>query len=311
MDHRTLKEDGFLMIELIAAQLILTIALLAFIGALSLGFFAVGSAGQTSAAGQLANNQLELYSALPYSSIGLDGTTFASVQSTDATYSSDESTLPGSGTDVPVSGCGSSPQCSPVQMLTGADHKTYKLETFIRLLPNPSIPSRLEKVVTEVVRNASVSSSSVVLKMQTAFDTGPPSSAPPLVINCGSPGGKCESLLADPIVVSNTVLTIVAMDDGPIQTTGASAPVAYLSGVQQLGVAVSATSGWPQNYVDTYGGSMSDKYETLITITLPSGLAPGTYAILVTAHDSDGPPGGDPDQWSWPITVSAGGTVTG
>src|SRR5579872_560497 len=112
MDQRTLSEDGFLLIDLAMSTVILTIALLALIGAYSLGYFAIGSAAQTSAAGLFANNQLELYSTLPYSSIGLDGTTFASVRSSDAIYSSDESTLPGSGSDVTISGCGSSPQCS-------------------------------------------------------------------------------------------------------------------------------------------------------------------------------------------------------
>ena len=292
-------------------MLVLTVALLALIGAYSLGYFSIASAGQTSAAGLLANNQLELYSSLPYSSIGLDATTLASVKSADATYSSDESALPGSGTDVTISSCGASAQCLPVQTLTGADHKTYKLETFIRLLPNPSITTRSEKVVAVVVRRVTVSGSPRVLTMQTAFDTGSPVTSPPVVIDCSMHSSNCESLLADPKVVSTTVLTIVAMDDGPIQTTGSMAPVAFLNGVEQLGVATSATSGWPQNYVDTYGGSISDKCQTLITIVLPEGLPPGNYSILVTAHDSDGPAGGDPDEYSWPITVSGNGTVTG
>jgi len=309
MRTRPHSEDGFLLVELVAATLILTLALLALIGAYSLGYFSIGSAGQTSSTGLIANNQLELYSSLPYSSIGLDATTLTSVKSSDANYSSDESALPGSGTDVTISSCGSSAQCLPVQTVMGADHKTYKVETFIRLLANPNISTRSEKVATVVIRNASVAGSPRVLTMQTAFDTGSPVTSPPVVINCS--GHLCESLLADPTVVSNTVLTIVAMDDGPIQTTGSSAPTAFLNGVQQLGFTTSATSGWPQNYVDTYAGSISDKYELLITITLPAGLAPGNYTVLVSAHDSDGPAGGDPDQWAWPITVSANGTVTG
>ena len=313
MRTRAHSEDGFLMVELVAAMLILTIALLALIGAYSLGYFSIGSAARTSSVGLIANNQLELYSSLPYSSIGLDATTLASVKSSDANYSTDESALPESGTDVTITGCGSSAQCLPVQTVTGADHKSYKVETFIRLLPNPNASTRSEKVATVVIRNASASGSPKVLTMQTAFDTGSPVSSPPVVVFCSSGRGgyACESLLADPKVVSNTVLTIVAMDDGPIQTSGSSAPTAFLDGIQQLGVATSATSGWPQNYVDTYGGSMSDKYQTLITITLPQGLTAGNYTVLVTAHDSDGPAAGDPDQYSWPITVSANGTVTG
>lgn len=162
------------MIELVAAMLILTIALLALVGAYSLGYYAIGSAAKTSSAGLLANNQLELYQAVPYASISLDSTTLTSVKSTDANYSTDEAALPGGATgDQTLVGCGASAQCSPVQTLTGADHKTYKLETFIRLISTRSDgATRSEKVVTVIVRNASVVGSPTVVTMQTAFDLG-------------------------------------------------------------------------------------------------------------------------------------------
>jgi type II secretory pathway pseudopilin PulG len=309
MRTRAHSDDGFLLIELIAAMLVLTVALLALIGAYSLGYFAIGSAAKTSAAGLLANNQLELYSSLPYASIGLDATTLSSVKSTDATYSTDEAALNavGSGTDVTITSCGSSPQCSPVQTLTGPDHKTYKLETFIRLLANPSVSTRSEKVVTVVVRNASASGSPKVLTMQTAFDTGSPASSPPAIANCSQIGVKCESELVDPTVVDNNTLEIVYTDDGTPRLSGGYAPTAFLNSVQELGIAMSATSGWPQNYVDNYGGSASTNYQELLTITLPSDLPAGCYTVLVTTSDYDGP---DTDQWPWPINVAADGTVT-
>jgi Tfp pilus assembly protein PilV len=310
MRARAHNENGFLLIELIAAMLVLTIALLALIGAYSLGYFSIGSAAKTSAAGLLANNQLELYSALPYDSIGLDAATLTYVQSSDATYSGDESALPGGASgDVTISDCGTSAQCLPVQTLAGSDHKTYKLETFIRLLANPTISTRSEKVVTVVIRNASAVGSPIVLTMQTAFDTGSPSSAPPVIPDCSAAGSNCESELVDPMVIDNTTLQIVATDDKPIQTTGTYAPTAFLNGVQQLGLVTAATSGWPQNYVDTYGGSASNSNQTLITISLPAGLAPGCYTVLITTRDSDGSPL-DTDQWAWPINVASDGTVT-
>jgi hypothetical protein len=116
---------------------------------------------------------------------------------------------------------------------------------------------------------------------------------------------KCESLLADPAVVSSSQLSIVAMDDSPIVVAGAKAPSATLNG-QALSVSTSATSGQPQNYVNSTGGSLATTYQTLIAINLPANLAPGTYSILVTAYDGDG----DLDQWGWPITVASNGTVT-
>ena len=310
MRTRAHNESGFLMVELVAAMLILTVALLALIGAYSLGYFSIGAAGQTSSAGLLANNQLEGYSALPYSSIGLDATTLTTVRSSDPTYSSDESALPSGITgDVTITNCGSSAQCLPVQTIVGPDHKTYKVETFIRGLANPNISTRLEKVITVVVRNMSVSGTPKVLTMQTAFDTGSPSSAPPSIPNCAAAGSNCESMLTNPVVVDDTTLTIVATDDQPIQTSGSYTPTAFLNGVQQLGLGSSTTSGWPQNYVTNFGGSASNKYQTLFTISLPTGLAPGSYTVLITCRDADGNPL-DTDQWAWPLTVASDGTVT-
>lgn len=163
------------MIELMAAIMIITTASLALMGAYDFSFFSLHSSAKTSAAGVLAENQLELYAALPYASVGLDATTLATVKSTDPNYSTDEAALPVAGTDVTISGCGSSAQCSPVQTLTGSDKHSYKLETFIRLLTNPSVTTWSEKVVTVIVRDTSTSGSPKVFTAQTAFDQGPQS----------------------------------------------------------------------------------------------------------------------------------------
>jgi Tfp pilus assembly protein PilV len=169
------SEGGFLTIELMAAIVIISIAVLALMAAYDQSFFSLHSSAKTSAAGQLAENQLELYASLPYASVGLDSATLATTKSTDSTYSTDESGLTGTGSDVTISNCGSTPQCSPVQNLTGSDGKSYKLETFIRLVANPSVTTWSEKVVTVIVRNNSVSGTPKVLAMQTAFDQGPSS----------------------------------------------------------------------------------------------------------------------------------------
>ncbi|MEN3273268.1 MAG: fibronectin-binding autotransporter adhesin [Actinomycetota bacterium] len=115
---------------------------------------------------------------------------------------------------------------------------------------------------------------------------------------------SCESLLANPSVGQNATvaagqkLTIVYMDDTPIGT-GSLAPTALLSNGQLLPITVTATSRQPQRYVDDNGGSTSTRYQSLLTFTLPSTLAPGRYSILVTVHDSDG----DLDQFIWQVKV--------
>lgn len=179
---RLRNEDGFLLIELIAASVIITVALLALLGAYDQAWFSLHSGAKNSSAGIIANNQLELYASLQYSSIGLDATTLASTKASDPNYSTDEAALPiGTGvtaTDATISNCGTSPQCSPVQTVKGADGKSYKLETFIRSMTNPAAASGsgwTEKVVTVIVRDLSASGYPKVVTLQTAFDSGPSS----------------------------------------------------------------------------------------------------------------------------------------
>lgn len=163
------------MIELVAAIFILSIALLALMASYDQAFFSLHSSAKTTSAAVIAENQLELYASLPYASVGLDSSTLGTVKASDATYASDE---PAGGSDVSISGCGSSAQCSPVQTLTGSDGHSYKLETFIRSVVNVTNADGTtwnEKVVTVVVRDLSASGSPKVVTMQTAFDPGPPS----------------------------------------------------------------------------------------------------------------------------------------
>lgn len=172
---RARNEAGFMTIELMVSIVLISVALLAMMAAYMGAFASLHSSGQTSSAGLLAENQLELYASLPYSSVGLDSSTLTTVKSSDANYKTDEATLPGTGSDVTISSCGTSAQCSPVQTVKGADHHTYKVETFIRSLTNNSETAWTEKVVTVFVRDKTQSGTPIVFKEQTAFDHGPAS----------------------------------------------------------------------------------------------------------------------------------------
>jgi MBG domain (YGX type)/Bacterial Ig-like domain (group 3) len=118
------------------------------------------------------------------------------------------------------------------------------------------------------------------------------------------PSAHCESLLADPsacqsaTVTAGQTLTIVYSDENPL-ATGSQAPSAVLSNGTVLPVTVTAASHQPLNYVDANGGSPSSRYQSLLAFKLPSTLAPGTYSILITVHDSTG----DTDQWIWQVKV--------
>ena len=63
------------LVELLAAMVILSIALLALLAGYGSAFTSLRLASQKTTATQLANSQMELYRALPYGSIGLDATT--------------------------------------------------------------------------------------------------------------------------------------------------------------------------------------------------------------------------------------------
>ena len=162
----------------------------------------------------------------------------------------------------------------------------------------------------------------VVLASYLGSNTVSPShDAKRIVVGCPitRPSGECESLLANPRPAVGTTLhpgqtlTIVAMNDGPLGTSGALAPTAVLSTGQSLVVTTKPTSGRRPGYVDTNGGSIGTTNQLLLSFTLPSGLAAGRYTILVTAYDLNG----DSDQWYWPIKVAGtqlpytiGGSIT-
>ena len=65
------------------------------------------------------------------------------------------------------------PQCLPVQTLTGSDHKSYSVETFVRDIANIVLSGRSERLVTIIVRDPSVTGSPVVVQQTAAFDSGP------------------------------------------------------------------------------------------------------------------------------------------
>lgn len=177
MDALRREEDGFTLVEVLIAIFVLSVAVLALMASYDQAFFSLHSSAKTSSAALVAENQLELYAALPYDSVGLDSTALLTAQSGDATYSSDEDDLPVSGTDVAIAGCGTSAECTPVQTVTGSDGHSYKLETFVRLVVNRTNDDGStwsEKVVTVVVRDQSESGSPKVVTVQTAFDQGPP-----------------------------------------------------------------------------------------------------------------------------------------
>jgi prepilin-type N-terminal cleavage/methylation domain-containing protein len=180
MEERCSEQDGFGLIELLAAMAVLSIALMALLAGYGSAVVSLRASSGLTTVARLANQQLELYRALPFASIALDATTVAAAEASDSVYIADHMALDDPnpltpGVDVTITSCGTSPQCLPVQSLVGADGRTYRVETFVRDVQDQNSTSITwtERLVTVIVRNPSVSGSPIVFKASTAFDRGP------------------------------------------------------------------------------------------------------------------------------------------
>lgn len=174
MEPRVREEDGFMLLELVMAMFVLTVAVLALMASYDSAFLSLHKSARNTAASTLAQNQLELYTALTYTSLGLDTTELSSVQATNSTYTDDEAALDNADTATDVTyACGTGTNCLPVQTLTGADQKSYTVETFIRDVPGASYSGRDERVVTIIVRDPSSSNDVKVAELSATFDAGP------------------------------------------------------------------------------------------------------------------------------------------
>src|SRR5437868_2816339 len=149
------------------AMTMLNIGILALVAAFNSGAIALQRASRTTTAAALADQQMELYRAILYSAIGLDAT---SVNATDTTYRND-SALGGSlSNDLTVT-CTGSPlpnQCLPTRTVAGADHRTYRVDSYITQTTPTN--GRAIKLITIVVRDGK-SPYRTLAREQSTFDS--------------------------------------------------------------------------------------------------------------------------------------------
>jgi Tfp pilus assembly protein PilV len=179
MIARLADEQGMGLVELVVAMFILTVALLALAAGWETAAISVHKASNKTVAVKLASTQIELYQSLKVSSIGLDQTTLTNVKSSgsgsyDATYVSDAAGLSPAGTDHTILACGSTPQCLPIQDVTGPENHPYRIETFIRDVANTGAAGTWnERFVTVIVRDRGASGNPLLYSVTSAFDPGP------------------------------------------------------------------------------------------------------------------------------------------
>ena len=168
---RLRSERGFGLIELLMAMVMLNIGILAIVAAFNSGMFALNRASRISTASALADAQMELYRALTYNSIALDSTSLASVDNTYKCDSALGGSCPNSTSGEVTTTCTGSPvpnECNPSRAVTGADRKSYRVDTYI----TTTTPSggRAVKLVTIVVRNARELSARPFARVASTFD---------------------------------------------------------------------------------------------------------------------------------------------
>jgi type II secretory pathway pseudopilin PulG len=146
-------EGGVGLLELLIAMVILGVAILVLIAALSRGAASLHRSGRTSTAAALADSQLELYRALRYSAIGVDATALAAAEA-DGVYLGHHP-RDASGNLQPdfTLTCAAPlpPECKPSRTASGPDRQSYRIDTYVTQVTPPG--GRSGKQVTVVVRD--------------------------------------------------------------------------------------------------------------------------------------------------------------
>jgi hypothetical protein len=143
------------------AMVMLNVGILAIVAAFNAGAVALRRANRIATGSALADAQMERYRGLAYSAIEFDDARWTAAK-TDSTYTADpvyqtivnsspQKTVP-TVTGTPCAGSPVPASCDPSRQTTGADHRTYRVDTYI-YYDTPSGGGTL-KTVAVVVRDA-------------------------------------------------------------------------------------------------------------------------------------------------------------
>jgi Tfp pilus assembly protein PilV len=174
------EEQGFGLIELIMAMVMLNVGILAIAASFNSGTVALRRASHISTASTLADQQMEGYRALLYSQIGFDT---GQISGLDNTYKCDSVlgascpntvTTCASGTcsddTVPTFTCGTANTCLPRRTVSGSsspDGYSYRIDSYI--LYKTQTSGRQLKQITIVVRDGNTLSKTLA-RLTSTFD---------------------------------------------------------------------------------------------------------------------------------------------
>ena len=145
---RARGQQGFALIEMLAAIVIINIGLLGILLALNSGMVTLRRSAESSTASAVADRQVERYRAIAFASIFLDTTSLAA---TDSTYRTDSaySASQVSQTCSPLVAA-----CAPSQTVTGPDGHSYRVDTYV-VWTTPTGGSAVKQVTVVVRKPAS------------------------------------------------------------------------------------------------------------------------------------------------------------
>jgi Tfp pilus assembly protein PilE len=164
---RARSQEGFGLIELLMAMVMLNIGILALVAAFQSGAFALQRASRISTAAALADIQMERYRALKYESVVLHDASVTtaqgdSVYTSDTAYNASQVTVTCSGTPIPE-------ECEPIRSVRGPDGKPYRVDTYI-VYDNSITLARQVKRVTIVVRDGGALGGRALARVASTFD---------------------------------------------------------------------------------------------------------------------------------------------
>ena len=175
---RLRSQEGFGLIELLMAMVMLNIGILAIVAAFNSGAVTLNRASRISTAAALADQQMELYRAIPYASIALDAKRSDDRQHVQVRLDA-RRTRAYSATRAHDDLRGAvANECNASRSIAGAnspDRKRYRVDTYIILSTTTTSPptptnGRPVKIVTVVVRDGGALTARPLVRIASTFD---------------------------------------------------------------------------------------------------------------------------------------------
>ncbi len=184
---RLREEAGQGLLELLITLTILSVGVGALLSLIAAGAVSLQRSDRSGTALTLAEDQIELYRGVSYPYIRLSATALGSVSGTSVymTANASDSTIPPGTSTTQVLDTTSGNQacttadatlCAPVQTVTGPDHHSYQIDTYITQCPNAGItscPASADPVkqVFVMVRDAAKSTLPIVAREASTFSS--------------------------------------------------------------------------------------------------------------------------------------------